>query len=140
MKKYIAEFVKRGMLAAWGGPVVIAIIYAILGSNGTIETLTVQEVCRAILSSTVLAFIAAGISMVYQVEQLPLPMAALIQAGVLYVGYLLVYLMNGWLENQLSVILGFTAIFAAVYALIWLVIYQVIRVQTKKMNEKLGVQ
>lgn len=140
MKKYIAEFVKRGMVAAWGGPVIVAIIYAILGSNGTIETLAVQEVCRGILSSMVLAFIAAGISMVYQVEKLPLPMAALIQAGVLYLDYLLVYLMNGWLENQLSVILGFTVIFAAVYALIWLVIYLVIRVQTKKMNEKLGMQ
>ncbi len=140
MKKYVAEFVKRGLVAAWCGPVVIAIIFAILGANGTIETLTVQEVCMAIISSTVLAFIAAGISMVYQVEQLPLPMAALIQAGVLYLDYLLVYLMNGWLQNQMVPILTFTVSFAAGYALIWLVIYQVIKRQTQKMNEKLMAQ
>lgn len=140
MKKYVAEFVKRGLVAAWGGPVVIAIIFAILGVNGVMETLTVQEVCMAIISSTVLAFIAAGISMIYQVEQLPLPMAALIQAGVLYLDYLLVYLLNGWLERQLSVILGFTVIFAAGYALIWLVIYLVIKRQTQKLNEKLTAQ
>ena len=140
MKKYAAEFVKRGLVAAWGGPVIIAIIYAILGANGTIETLTVQEVCLAILSSAVMAFIAAGISMVYQVEQLPLPMAIMIQAGVLYLDYLLVYLMNGWMPSQLGPVLVFTVVFAAGYALIWLIIYQCIRRQTKKMNEKLDVQ
>ena len=140
MKKYAAEFVKRGLVAAWGGPVVVAIIYATLGANGVIDTLSVQEACMGIISSTVLAFIAAGISMIYQVEQLPLPMAALIQGGVLYLDYLLVYLLNGWLERQLSVILGFTVIFAAVYGLIWLVIYQVIKRQTQKVNEKLTAQ
>lgn len=138
MKKYAAEFVKRGLVAAWAGPVIIAIIYAILGANGTIETLTVQEVCLAVISSMVMAFIAAGITMVYQVEHLPLPMAALIQAGVLYLDYLLVYLINGWLKNQLSVIMGFTVIFAAGYALIWLVIYQVIKRQIKQVNSKLN--
>lgn len=140
MRKFAAEFVKRGLVAAWGGPVVIAIIYASLGANGVMETMTVHEVCLGILSSTVLAFVAGGITAIYQVEQLPLLMAALIQAGVLYLDYLLVYLMNGWLERQLSVILGFTVIFAAGYALIWLVIYQVIKRQTQKMNEKLMAQ
>jgi len=138
MKKYAAEFVKRGLVAAWGGPVIMAIIYAILGANGTIETLTVGEVSLAIISSTVMVFVAAGITMGYQVEHLPLPMAALIQAGVLYLDYLLVYLMNGWIKNQLEVILGFTVIFAAGYALIWLVIYQIIKRQIKQVNSKLN--
>lgn len=140
MKKFAAEFVKRGLMAAWGGPVVIAIIFASLGANGVMETMTVQEVCMAILSSTVLAFVAGGITAIYRVEQLPLPMAALIQAGVLYLDYLLVYLMNGWLQNQMVPILTFTVSFAAGYALIWLVIYQVIKRQTQKLNEKLTAQ
>lgn len=140
MRKFAAEFVKRGLLAAWGGPVAIAIIFAILGANGVMETMTVQEVCMGILSSTVLAFVAGGITAIYRVEQLPLPMAALIQAGVLYLDYLLVYLMNGWLQNQMVPILTFTVSFVAGYALIWLVIYQVIKRQTQKMNEKLTAQ
>ena len=140
MRKFAAEFVKRGLMAAWGGPVVIAIIFASLGANGVMETMKVHEVCLGILSSTVLAFVAGGITAIYQVEQLPLPMAALIQAGVLYLDYLLVYLMNGWLQNQMVPILTFTVIFAAGYALIWLVIYQVIKRQTQKMNEKLTAQ
>ena len=136
MRKFAAEFVKRGLMAAWGGPVVIAIIFAILGANGTIETLTVHEVCLGILSSTVMTFVAGGITAIYQVEQLPLPMAALIQAGVLYLDYL----MNGWLQNQMVPILTFTVSFAVGYALIWLVIYQVIKRQTQKLNEKLTAQ
>ena len=140
MRKFAAEFVMRGLMAAWGGPVVIAIIFASLGANGVMETMTVHEVCLGILSSTVLAFVAGGFTAIYQVEQLPLPMAALIQAGVLYLDYLLVYLMNGWLQNQMVPILTFTVIFAAGYALIWLVIYQVIKRQTQKMNEKLTAQ
>lgn len=138
MKKYAAEFVKRGLMAAWGGPVIMAIIYAILGANGTIETLTVGEVSLAIISSTVMVFVAAGITMVYQVEHLPLPMAALIQAGVLYLDYLLVYLMNGWLKSQLGPILVFTVVFVVGFAAIWLVIYQVIKRQIKQVNSKLN--
>lgn len=140
MKKHIVEFVKRGIVAAWGGPVIIAIIYAILGANGVMETMTVREVCLGIISSTLMTFIAAGISAVYQVEQLPLPMAILIHAGVLYLDYLLVYLMNGWLKNQLGPILVFTAIFAVGFAVIWLIIYQIIKKQIKQVNMKIQAQ
>lgn len=140
MKKYAAEFVKRGLAAAWGGPVVLAIVYAILGATGVVESLEVREVCLGIISSAVMAFIAAGISMVYQVEKLPLPMASLLHAGVLYLDYLLVYLMNGWLVNQAGPILVFTAIFAAGFAVIWLIIYQVIKGEIKQVNQKIQAQ
>jgi len=140
MKKFAVEFIKRGLTAAWGGPVVMAIIYAILGMNGTVETLSVQEVCRGILSSAVMAFIAAGISAIYQTDRLPLPMAILIHCAVLYADYILVYLMNGWLKNQLVPIAVFTVIFIAGFALIWLIIYQFIRRDVAKVNQKLRLQ
>lgn len=135
MKKYMLEFVKRGLMAASGGPVILAIIYYILGATGTVTAFTPNEVCLGILSITVMAFIIAGISMIYTVESLPLPMAILIHAGVLYLDYLLVYLLNSWLSR--NAIGTFTAIFAAGYALVWLVIYLCIRAKTKKLNEKL---
>ena len=135
MKKYMLEFVKRGLMAASGGPVILAIIYYILGATGTVTAFTPNEVCMGILSITVMAFIIAGISMIYTVESLPLPMAILIHAGVLYLDYLLVYLLNSWLPR--NAIGTFTAIFAAGYALVWLVIYLCIRAKTKKLNEKL---
>lgn len=138
MKKYMLEFVKRGLMAASGGPVILAIIYYILGATGTVTAFTPNEVCLGILSITVMAFIIAGISMIYTVESLPLPMAILIHAGVLYLDYLLVYLLNSWLPR--NAIGTFTAIFAAGYALVWLVIYLCIRAKTKKLNEKLRVK
>ncbi|MBQ7867325.1 MAG: DUF3021 domain-containing protein [Clostridia bacterium] len=140
MKKHVVEFIRRGMMAAWGGPVILAIIYACLGSNGVVETLTVKEVCMGILSSAVMAFIAAGIPVVYQVEQLPLPMAILIHGGVLYLDYLLVYLMNGWLKSQLGPIAAFTVIFVAGFALIWLIIYLTTKKQINRLNSKMQAQ
>ena len=102
---------KRGLLASAGGPLVMAIVLFILGCNGTVETLDVFDVVKGILSVTLMAFIAAGITAVYQVEQLPLPIAIGLHCIALYFDYLLIYLFNGWLLNQLIPILIFTGSF-----------------------------
>lgn len=135
MKHYIKEFCTRGLMAAGGGPLVLAIIYGILGKCGVIEHLTAAEVCTGILSLLLMAFIAAGITMVYTVEKLPLPMAILIHGGVLYLDYLLMYLLNDWIPRGGIGI--FTAIFAAGFALVWLIIYLSIRSKTAQINKKL---
>lgn len=134
--KYIKEFVKRGMIAAWGGPAILAIVYKILGKAGVISNLTVSEVCLAILSMTVMAFIAAGISFIYSVEQLPMAIATIIHMAVLYVDYLLFYRLNGWVPNE--GLITFTVIFAAGFILIWMIVYFcAVRPSVKKLNEKL---
>ena len=137
MKKRIAEFLKRGLGAAGCGPLVLAVVYAILGSQGVIESLTAAEVSRGILSVLVMAFIAGGITVVYQSERLPLSAGILIHAGVLYLDYLVIYLINGWMRRNLPAIGIFTAIFVAGYALIWLGIYWTIRRKTDRSNRKL---
>ena len=137
MKKFWKEFLFRGLICAAGGPLVLAIIYGILGATGTAETLSPKEVSMGILAITLLAFIVAGMTAIYQMEQLPLPTMILLHGGALYVAYLLTYLLNGWLLGQLIPILIFTAIFLAGYALIWLVIYFVEREKTTKLNKLL---
>ena len=122
MKKFWKEFFLRGLICAAGGPVVLAIIYGILGATGAAESLSPREVCYGILSITLLAFIAAGMTAIYQMEQLPLPTMILLHGGVLYIAYILTYLINGWLQNQVQAILIFTGIFVVGYALIWLII------------------
>ena len=135
MKKYILEFVKRGLMAAAGGPVVLAIIYFALGATGTVTVLSSNEVSLGIMSITLMAFIAAGITMIYTGDRLALPMAILIHAGVLYLDYLLMYLLNSWLpRNAIGV---FSVIFFAGFALVWVVIWLCIRGKTKKWNEKM---
>ena len=133
MKRYILDFLRRG-LAAWGfGPVVLAALYLLL----PVETLTVREVCLGIFSLSGLAFLAGGLNVLYQVERLPLMVAVLIHGGVLYVGYLATYLLNGWLEWGRVSILVFSGIFVAGYLAIWAVIYAVIRRNTARVNAML---
>lgn len=137
MKKLVLEFVQRGLMVAAGGPVVLAIIYGILGAVGVIDTLTPWEVCKGILSITVMAFIAAGITMVYTIERLPLISAILIHAGVLYLDYLMIYLMNNWLARNLTAFGIFTGVFAVGYAVVWICIFFFTKAKTDRINRKL---
>ena len=135
MRKNIKDFFKRGLVAAWGGPVIMAIVWAVLKSSGVVETLTVDQVVLGIISTTVMAFIAAGVSVVYQIESLPKAFAGLIQAAVLYIDYLGIYLLNGWIP--LNRIWIFTIIFFAGFIIIWLAIYVPIKLKVNKMNRSL---
>lgn len=137
MKTFWKEFLLRGLICAAGGPTVLAIIYGILGTTGTVPTLSTQEVCTGILTITLLAFIAAGMTAIYQMEQLPLPIMILLHGGALYIAYILTYLINGWLQNSLVPILIFTGIFLAGYTLIWLVIYLIEKTKAEKLNKLL---
>ncbi len=137
MKKFWKEFFLRGLICASGGPIVLAIIYGILGATGTVEAFSPREVCIGILTITLLAFVAAGMTAIYQMEQLPLPILILLHGGALYVSYIFTYLLNGWLQNSLIPILVFTGIFVAGYALIWLIIYCITKTKTETLNKKL---
>lgn len=138
--KYIAEFLKRGLMAAAGGPIVLAIVYGILGAVGVIETMTPFEVCKGIFSVTLLAFTVAGMTMIYNIERLPLFQAVLIHGLTLYADYILIYLINGWLKQQLLPIVIFTIVFFLGYAVIWLIIYMSIRTKTQALNAQLRDQ
>lgn len=138
MKKYALEFLKRGCWAAAGGPMILAIIYGILGKTGVVDSLSPGEVCTGILTVTLMAFIAAGINVVYQMEQLPLLSAIMIHAGVLYTDYLIMYLLNSWIPRNARAIGIFTAIFAAGYALVWLCIWLITRSATARLNRRLS--
>lgn len=137
MKKHIGDFIHRGLLAAGFGPVILGIIYGILGTTGVVQSLSPSEVATGILSVTLMAFIAAGINVVYAIERLPLMWAILVHAGVLYLDYLLMYLLNSWLPRSMTAIGIFTAIFAAGFALVWLCIYLSIRAKAENINRKL---
>ena len=137
MKNFWKEFLLRGLVAASGGPIVLAIIYGILGTTGAVESFSPREVCLGILTITLLAFIVAGMTAIYQMEQLPLPIMILLHGGALYVAYILTYLINGWLLSQLIPILVFTGIFLTGYALIWLIIYCVEKAKANKLNKLL---
>ena len=137
MKKFMKEFTLRGLMCMGFGPVVLAVIYGILGVAGVAEHFSPAEVTKGILSITLMAFAAAGITAIYQAEQLPLPTAILIHGAVLYLDYLLLYLFNDWIPKNLNAIGIFTAIFAAGFALIWVIIYLCSKEKIRSINQAL---
>ena len=137
MKKIVLEFLRRGAVACGIGPVVLAVVYLVLQHQGIVQTLTVNEVCLGIFSLGALAFVAGGMNVVYQIEQIPLMVAILIHGGVLYISYLVTYLINGWLEWGVTPVLVFSGIFVFGYLVIWAIIITIIKRCTTKLNEKL---
>lgn len=137
MKKHVLDALHRGLLACGAGPVILAIIYIIIGSGGSTEVLSPTEAAKGILTITELAFVSGALTVLYQIERLPLFPAVLIHGGVLYLDYLSVYLINGWLKNGTLPIAVFTVIFILGYAFIWAIIYISTRMKTKKLTEHL---
>ena len=118
---------------AWSGPAVTAVVWLALQRAGVITGLTLSQAASGIFTTTVMAFIAAGISVVYQIETLPKAFAGLIQAAVLYADYLGFYLINGWIP--VSRIWIFTLIFAGCFAVIWFAIYITVKIKVDKVNK-----
>ena len=134
MKKYASEFIRRGLVACGFGPLVLAVLYLILQREANLEMLSVNQVCLGIVSLSALAFVAGGMNVLYQIERIPLMLAILIHGSVLYLGYLGTYLINGWLEWDMTPVLVFSGIFAGCYLLIWGFIYFITKKRTDRLN------
>ena len=134
MKKTVLEFIRRGMVAASFGPVVLAIIYLGIQKYNPTLSIGLRDVCIGIFSTSALAFVIGGMNVVYQIDQLPLVPAVLIHGLVLYVSYLVTYLVNDWLASSMVDIIVFTCIFVFGFLLIWAVIYTVMRKNTERIN------
>lgn len=137
MKKFMLEFIRRGLVACGFGPIVLAVVYLVLREHAGVQMLPVSQVCVGIFSLFFLAFIAGGMNAIYQFERLPLMLAILIHGGALYISYLATYLINDWLERGIIPVIVFTAIFVIGYLVIWAVIYSIVKRNTKKVNEAL---
>ena len=88
MKQLVLDFVRRGLVACGFGPLTLVVIYIFIDCQWDVQMLEVSEVCLGILSLSILAFIAGGTNVIYQIEQLPLMVAILIHGIVLYIFYL----------------------------------------------------
>ncbi len=140
MKKNLSVFFRQGLAASVGGPVILAIVYLSLGAAGTVESLPVERIAGEIFTSALLAFIAGGVSVVYQIDRLSLLSATLLHGAALYLDYILFYLLNGWIPRQPASVAVFTGIFLALYAVVWLIIYCIIRRRVAGLNRRLSAQ
>ncbi|MGM9963064.1 MAG: DUF3021 domain-containing protein [Holdemanella porci] len=137
MKKFIKDFALRGMIAAGFGPLILVSIYLGLQFSGTVINMPISQVNLNIVSSLVLAFIAGGISAIFKVEKISLGTASLIDAVVIYLDYLVIYVINDWIKAQFTPLLIFTIIYVIGYLIIWFTIYRQIKKQVTDINKKL---
>lgn len=137
MRKFIKDFALRGMIAAGFGPLILVSIYFGLHFSGAVSSLPVAQINLNIVSSLILAFIAGGISAIFGVEQISLGVATLIDAVVIYLDYLVIYLVNNWIKAQFIPLLIFTVVYVIGYLIIWAIIYRKVKIQVTSINKKL---
>ena len=136
-KKYLKDFLLRGLVSMGFGPIVLSIIYGILGLCGVVDKLAVNEVVSGFLSITALAFLCGGMTVVYQIEEIGISKAITLHGIALYVAYAVVYITNNWLKDGIIPFLVFTIIFVVGYALVWIVIYLITKRGTDNINKKI---
>jgi hypothetical protein len=137
VKRFLSDFLLRGLVALGFGPIVMAVVYLCLQKYAGVESLTVNQMCVGIISLSLLAFMVGGMNTIYKIERLPLMWAILIHGAALYLCYLVTYLVNDWLDRGPTPILIFTGVFILGYILIWAIIYLVNKSKIKRLNEML---
>lgn len=137
MKKYVIEFFHRGLMFGGFGPIIMGIIYVILQNTINDFSLTGGQVCLAVVSTYLLAFLQAGASVFNQIEKWPLAKSLLFHFLTIYLAYSLCYIVNTWIPFEPMILLVFTLIFTVTYFVIWISVFLIAKATSKKLNRKL---
>lgn len=141
MKKIIKDFCFRGLLAMGFGPIIysiiILIIYLVNKEQNTTFLVSGIDLFKGVTSTTLMAFLIAGASVIWQVERIGLIVQIIIHGAFLYLSYLVTYLCNNWISTNAHVLLIFTLSFIVGYLLIWLFIYLIEKEKIKNLNKSL---
>lgn len=137
MNKYVKSFLHRGLIFGGFGPIVCGIVFLVLSLTLNDFTLSGKEVFLAVVSTYLLAFVQAGVSIFNQIEEWPLVKSLFCHFSTLYLAYSLCYIANSWIPFEPKIILIFTAIFVALYFFIWITVYLCIKAASRKLNSKL---
>lgn len=137
MKKYLKEFLKRGLMFGGFGPIIMAMIYFIIEKTAGL-TLNGGEAFVAVISTYLLAFVQAGASVFNQIEHWPITKSLACHFVTLFVAYTACYLLNSWIPFEISVILIFAAIFILSYFIIWTIVYLATKSASKRLNAQIN--
>jgi hypothetical protein len=137
MKKQFKDFLFRGTFFAGFGPIIYGIIMLCIELSGVDTALNGVAVFKGVISTYLLAFIVAGVSIIWQEERIGLAFKIAIHGFALYLTYLITYLINGWIaSNWLSLVI-FSFIFITGYGIVWLVIYLIEKTRANNLNKQL---
>lgn len=135
---YVKTFLHRGLLFGGFGPIVAGIVYAILQHTVSEFSLTGTQVCLAIVSTYLLAFLQAGASVFNQIEEWPLTKSLFFHFFTLYLAYSLCYVLNTWIPFEPMILLIFSGIFIVTYFVIWAIVYGIVKQTSRALNQKLN--
>ena len=137
MNRYLKEFLHRGLMFAGFGPIILGIIFFVLEKTLDDFSVNGEQILLGIVSTYLLAFVQAGVSVFNQIEHWPLPKSLFCHFGMLYVVYVFFYIVNSWIPFEWGVIGIFTAIFVVVYFVIWFTVFFIVKATGKKLNATL---
>ena len=119
------------------GPIIFGIIIFILEKTLDDFSINGEQILLGIVSTYMLAFVQAGVSVFNQIEHWSLPKSLFCHFGMLYAVYVMSYILNSWIPFEWGVIGIFTAIFVATYLIIWFTVYLIAKATGKKLNATL---
>ena len=137
MNIYVKQFLHRGLMFGGFGPIISGIVFYILSLALDSFILTGGQILIAIVSTYLLAFIQAGVSVFNQIEHWSVGKSLFFHFASLYVSYSLCYIRTSWIPFEPTVLIIFTVIFTVAYFAIWLPVYITVKSVEKKLNKKL---
>lgn len=137
MNKYLKDFLHRGLIFGGFGPIILGIVFFILSKMLDEFYVSGGQILLGIVSTYILAFVQAGVSVFNQVEHWPITKSLFCHFGLLYTVYVLCYILNSWIPFKWEVVGIFTAIFVAVYFIVWFTVYFIVKATGRKLNANL---
>lgn len=133
----VKEFCSRGLMCMGFGPIVYGVVMLILKMCGVDTASDGVAIFKCIISTSIMAFVIAGISIIWKEDKMQLGVKIATHFLVLYFAYLVIYLLNDWIIKDFKVIGIFTLVFIIGYVLIWLIIFLTTKISANKLNKQI---
>lgn len=137
MNRYLKDFLHRGLIFGGFGPIVVAIVFMCISLADRGFSLTASQILLATVSSYLLAFVQAGVTVFNQIEHWSTVKSLLCHFVTLYATYSVCYVVNSWIPFEPMVLVIFSAVFAVLFFVIWTIVYLSVRATSKRFNSQL---
>lgn len=137
MNRYVKSFFHRGLVFGGFGPIVVAIVFMCISFGNDDFRLNALQILLATVSSYLLAFVQAGVTVFNQIEHWSTVKSLLCHFVTLYAAYSVCYVVNSWIPFEPMVLVIFSAVFALLFFAIWAIVYFSVRSTSKKFNSQL---
>lgn len=137
MNRYLKDFLHRGLIFGGFGPIVVAIVFMCISLADRGFSLTASQILLATVSSYLLAFIQAGVTVFNQIEHWSTVKSLLCHFVTLYAAYSVCYVVNSWIPFEPMVLVIFSAVFVVLFFVIWTIVYLSVRATSKRLNSQL---